>query len=138
MHECNETRCYGWQDSRKMQNMWKTMYARESRWIERCREAIEQKPTSMDRTYIKKLLRGQKDSRSIYLVIERWRDCDKKQLKSSIDSLGVEELSRLLKNSFSKKRKTQAWMQSRKLLNQRSKQHIKLSKNLSSRKMSSI
>ena len=24
MHECNETRYYGWQDNRKMQNMWKT------------------------------------------------------------------------------------------------------------------
>ena len=23
MHECNETRCYGWQDNRMMQNMWK-------------------------------------------------------------------------------------------------------------------
>ena len=23
MHECNETRCYGWQDNRKMQKMWK-------------------------------------------------------------------------------------------------------------------
>ena len=50
MHECNETRCYGWQDKRKMQNMWKTMHARGSRSIERCRDAIE--PTSMDREAI--------------------------------------------------------------------------------------
>ena len=41
---------------------------------------------------------------------------------------GVEELSRLLKNSFSKKRKTQIWIQSNMLLNQRSKQHFSLSK----------
>ena len=33
------------------------------------------------------------------------RDCDKKKLKSSIDSLAIEKLSKLLKNSFSKKRK---------------------------------
>ena len=50
MHECNETRCYGWQDKRKMQNMWKTMHARGSRSIERCWDAIE--PTSMDREAI--------------------------------------------------------------------------------------
>ena len=35
MHECNETRCYGWQDNRKMQNMWKTMHARGSWQIEK-------------------------------------------------------------------------------------------------------
>ena len=46
MHECNETRCYGWQDKRKMQSMWKTMLVRGSQSIERCRNAIE--PTSMD------------------------------------------------------------------------------------------
>ena len=34
MRECNETRCYGWQDNRRMQNMWKTMHARGSRQIE--------------------------------------------------------------------------------------------------------
>ena len=41
MHECNETRCYRWPNKRKMQNMWKTMYARRSRMIERCRDAVE-------------------------------------------------------------------------------------------------
>ena len=35
MHECNEQRCYGWQDNRKMQNMWKTMHARGSQQIEK-------------------------------------------------------------------------------------------------------
>ena len=50
MHECNETRCYGWQDKRKMQSMWKTMLVRGSQSIERCRNAIE--PTSMDREAI--------------------------------------------------------------------------------------
>ena len=40
----------------------------------------------------------------------------------------IEKLSRLLKNSFSRKWKTQIWMQSSVLLNQRSNQHFKLSK----------
>ena len=83
-----ETRCYGHKDKRKMQNMWKTMHARGSRSIERCREAIEQ--TSMDRTVIEKLSRGQELSRSIHLAIEKCRDCDEKQLKSSTDKPGVE------------------------------------------------
>ena len=43
---------------------------------------------------IEQLLRGQELFRSIHLVIERCRDCDKKQLKSSIDKLGVEEVLR--------------------------------------------
>ena len=34
--------------------------------------------------------RGQNFARSIDLAIERCRDCDKKQLKSSTDKLGVE------------------------------------------------
>ena len=38
--------------------------------------------------------------------IERCRDYDKKQLKSSTDRLGVEELSRLHKNSFSRRENT--------------------------------
>ena len=62
--------------------------------------------------------------------------------KVSIDSLGVEscrEAVKMSKNSFSKKRKTQKWMQSSKLLNQRSKQHFKLSKiSLNKKKISSI
>ena len=36
------------------------------------------------------MLRGQKFARSIDLAIERCRDCDKKQLKSSKDKPGVE------------------------------------------------
>ena len=38
------------------------------------------------------MLRGQKFARSIDLAIERCRDCDKKQLKSSIDKSSVEQL----------------------------------------------
>ena len=45
-----ETICYGHKDKRKIQNMWKTMHARGSRSIEKCREAIKQ--ISMDRTAI--------------------------------------------------------------------------------------
>ena len=64
-----------------------------------------QKRSSMDGGSVEELLRGQKVSRSIDLAIERCQDCDKKQLKSSIDKLSVEELSRLLKNSFSRREK---------------------------------
>ena len=39
---------------------------------------------------IEELSRGHKLSRSIHLAIERCQDCDKKQLKSSIDKLGIE------------------------------------------------
>ena len=44
----------------------------------------------MDQGSIKELSRGQKLSRLIDLAIERFQDCDKKQLKSSIDKLGIE------------------------------------------------
>ena len=37
----------------------------------------------------RELLRGQKVARQIDLAIERYRDCDKKKLKSSINSLAV-------------------------------------------------
>ena len=69
------------------------------------------------------------------IVIEKGR------LRGLIDSLAIEryeKLSRLLKNSFSKKRKTQIWMQSSMLFNQRSKQYFKLSKTSLSKKMSSV
>ena len=58
--------------------------------LRRCRATIKQKPTSMDRRSVNELSRGQKVSRSINLAIERCRDCDKRQLKSSIEKLGVE------------------------------------------------
>ena len=45
----------------------------------------------MDRGFVEELSRGQKLSRSIHLAIERCRDCDKKQLKSSIDKPGIEK-----------------------------------------------
>ena len=45
MHECNETRCYGWQDNRKMQDMWKNNACKR---VPTNRDAIEQKPISMD------------------------------------------------------------------------------------------
>ena len=54
----------------------------------------------------------------------------------SIDSYllrSVEKLSSLIKQ-FSKKRKTQKWMQSSMLINQRSKQHFKLSKSFHNKK----
>ena len=51
------------------------MLLSQPRWIESCQEAME----------------GTKVSRSIDLAIERCWDCDKKQLKSSIDKLGVEK-----------------------------------------------
>ena len=59
----------------------------------------------MDRGSVEELSRGQKVSQLIDIPIERCQDCDKKQLKISIDKLGGEELSRLLEKGFSKKRK---------------------------------
>ena len=56
---------------------------------------------------------------------------EKGRSKGSIDSLAVkrcQEVVEMCKNNFSKKRKTQKWMQSSMLLNQRSNQHFKLSK----------
>ena len=72
-----------------------------SRGVKRCRDLIgsidafiekvsKAKRSSMDQGSIKELSRGQKLSRLIDLAIERFQDCDKKQLKSSIDKLGIE------------------------------------------------
>ena len=52
--------------------------------------------TAKQARWVEELSRGHEISRSIH---HRYRDCDKNQLKSSIDKLGVEEVSRLLKNS---------------------------------------
>ena len=46
---------------------------------------------------IEELSRGQKVARSINLANERYRDCDKKKLKSSIDSLAVERCQAAIK-----------------------------------------
>ena len=73
----------------------------------------------------------EKLSRLIHLAIERGRDCNKKQLKSSIGKLGIERCRGAVEvtlKQFFKKRKTQIWMQSNMLLNQRSNQYFKLSK----------
>ena len=84
------------------------MHARGSRSIERCQDAI--KPTSIDRPAIEHLSRGQELSRSIHLAIEKCRDCDKNQLKFSIDKPGVKEVSRryrdCLKTIFQEEKNT--------------------------------
>ena len=51
---------------------------------------VHNKTRSMDRGGIEELSRGQELSQSIHLAIERCQDCDKKQLKSLIDRLGIE------------------------------------------------
>ena len=58
---------------------------------ERCKTCEKNacKRISMDQEAVEKLSRGYKVSRSIDLAIERCRDCDKKQLKSSIEKPGV-------------------------------------------------
>ena len=86
------------------------------------------KRSSMDRRAIKQLSRRQKLSRWIEVLSRSCWDCNKKKMKSSIENLVIKELSWLLKNSFSKKRRTQIWMQSNILLNQWPKQHFKPSK----------
>ena len=103
MHECNETTCYAWQDKRNMQNMWKPMHARGSQSIERCRDAIE--PTSMDREAIEDLEEISIDPpccrEAIKIAIRgRW-----KARKIAKCWGGVEKLSRLLKNNFSRREK---------------------------------
>ena len=44
----------------------------------------------MDQKGIEELSRGQELFQSIHLAIERCQDCDKKQLKSSTERLGIE------------------------------------------------
>ena len=63
---------------------------------ERCKTCEKQyMQEDLDRLKsVEKLLRGQELSRSIHLAIERCRDCDKNQLKISIDKPGVKEVSR--------------------------------------------
>ena len=75
-----------------IEDLMKGFLNKEARWIE---VAIEQ------------VSRGQKVSRWIKLAIESYRECDKNQLKGLDRQLICRELSILLKNSFSKKRKTQ-------------------------------
>ena len=111
-----------------------------------CRESIDDKITSMDWKVVEKLLAKQKLSRWIENLSRSYRDkfqtdwwiedairfFEKRSPRVSIDS----NLSRICreaveldKKQFFKERKnTQKWMQSSKLLNQRSKQHVKHSK----------
>ena len=126
--------------------------------ISKNREAIEQKPTSMDREPVEDLSARQKVSRWIENLSKSDRDKVQKfwwieiaitfvetsrwieivitfvetRRKKGLDRLKVVEWYReaveMLKNSFSKKRKAQIWMQSNMLLNQISKQYFKLSK----------
>ena len=110
-----------------------------------CWAAIEQKSTSMDRESIEDLSSKQKVSRWIENLSRSYRDKVQKsrwieiaitsietRRKKGLDRLKAvkryQEVVEMLKNSFSKKRKTQIWMQLNMLLNQRSKQHFKLSK----------
>ena len=78
------------------------------RGVERCRAlkgstdvAIEQmskaKRVSMDWGFVEELARGRKVAWSINLAIERCQDCDKNQLKSSIDNLAVERCRATMK-----------------------------------------
>ena len=59
-----------------------------ARLIERCRGGVEPIGCELLRA-IKEVSREQKVSQSIDLAIERCRDYDKKQLKSSIDSIAI-------------------------------------------------
>ena len=62
--------------------------------------------TAKQARWVEELSRGHEISRSIHLAIGRYRDCDKNQLKSSIDKLSVEKVPRLLKNSFQEGKNT--------------------------------
>ena len=152
MHECNETRCYGWQDKREMQNMWKTIHARGSRQIEKLSAAIEQKPTWMDRTAIEHLSSRQKVSWWIENLSSCYREkvqkaqwieialtsIETRRKRGSIDSnlsRGVEKLSTCAKIVFQRTEKhehecNQACYSTNDLINMLSSQ-----KYLSTRKM---
>ena len=93
------------QRKKKCETKKNEMHVRVSRSIKRCRESIEKKPTSMDQEAIEYLSRRQKLSRWIEKLLRSYRDCNKKKLKCLIDKLGIEKLSRLLKNSFSRREK---------------------------------
>ena len=58
--------------------------------LSKCLEVFTTKRSSMDQETIEKLLRRQKLSRWIEVLLRSCRDCDKKKLKSSIDKLGIE------------------------------------------------
>ena len=71
------------------------------------------------------------NSRKFRWIEKAIRSIEKRSPRSSIDSYlsrSVEKLSSLIKTGFSKRGKTQIWMQLIKLFNQGSKQHFKLSK----------
>ena len=98
------------------------MHTKGSRQWRSCQVAIEQKPTSMDREAVDDLSSRQKVSRWIKNLSRSYRDIVQKawwieialtstetrRKKGSIDSnlsRDVEKMSRLFKNSFSKKLK---------------------------------
>ena len=152
MHECNKTRCYGWEDKREMQNMWKqcmqedldrsrscrvAIYRSQPRWIENLSawQKVSWLIENLSRSYRDKVQKSQ----WIEIAITSIETRRKKGLDRSKAVKRYQEVVEMLKNSFSKKRKTQIWMQLNMLLNQRSKQHFKLSKtSLNKKKMSSI
>ena len=113
------------------------------------REAVEQLSSrgqpwwieNLSRIYrpYRKFLDGSRICREAFEIESRkcrWieialNSVEKSNPRVSIDSLAVEryrEAVKMCKNSFSKKRKTQIWMQSNMPHNQRFKQHFKLSK----------
>ena len=112
-----------------------------------CRGCVKKKPRNLDGSRIYRPDRNFLDwsricreaietsSRKLWWIEIALTSIEKGRSRGSIDSPAVErygevieKLSRLLKSNFSKKKKTQTWMQSNMLLNQRSKQHFKLSK----------
>ena len=74
--------------------------------IEKVSKGVHNKISSMDRGGIKELSKGQELSRSIHLAIKRCQDCDKKQLKSSIDKPGIERCRDCLKIVFQEEKNT--------------------------------
>ena len=124
-----------------------------------CRGAVENLLTAKIPRWIKKLLRSywpdrnfldgsricreaiEKNSRKLQWIENAIRSVEKRSSRVSIDSYlsrFVEKLLSLIKIDFSKRGKTQKWLQLSKLLNRRSKQHVKLSKTSLNKKMQSI
>ena len=105
MHECNETRCYGWQDNRKMQKkLWKTVHARGSWQIEKLSSFYRDE--TQKSWWIENLSRMCRADRE-HKILARWIDLSFEKLsrsnpKISIEEVSVEKLSRMQKRGFSR------------------------------------
>ena len=96
-----------------------------------CRGSVDGKNTSMDRESVENLSAKQRAQKFCLMDRDSVKICREKRKKGSIEMESVEKLSSLKKRSFSRKEKYIKMNATSKLLKQRSNQHIKFSKHLS-------